>query len=177
MCEAALSRMSSLTCIPGVPTLFQAPGWAKALPALGVHGLGHEELQDLPRPGCGSEGKRGPRRKAPGAGGGSREFQLAQGIEGPQGVWAAGVPWGHQHKDCLEGPERGEATPQLQMDRERRGGLEACGLRNGHCTWGLGTWTGVWDSERLPDAPWERYPTERKSAVLGSASLLSCPDL
>ena len=120
VCEGALSRMSSLTCIPGVPTLFQAPGWAKALPGLGVHGLGHEELQDLLRPGCGSEGKRGPRRKAPGAGGGSREFQLAQGIEGPQGVWAAGVPWGHQHKDCLEGPERGEATPP-DGQREKRG--------------------------------------------------------
>lgn len=73
-------------------------------------------------------------------------MQGAQGIEGPQGAWDAGVPWGHEQEDCLGGPERGQSYPK--MARERR-----WGLRKHHCAWGSGTWTKSLEYKHLQGAP------------------------
>lgn len=87
MCGGALPQMSSLTCIHEVPTLFRAPfqtpGQAKLSQPWGAQ-PGPEALQDFPGPGCGSGGKRDSR--------GRPTVQGAQGTEGPQGAWDAGVP-------------------------------------------------------------------------------------
>ena len=64
------------------------PQGRQSSPSLGGPRPRPEALQEFPGPGCGSGGKRDSR--------GRPTVQGAQGIEGPQGAWDAGVPWGHE---------------------------------------------------------------------------------
>ena len=105
------------------------PQSRQSSPRLGGPRPGPEALQDLSGPRYGSRRKRDSK--------GRPTVQGAQGTEGPQGAWDAGVPWGHKQEDCLGGPERGQSYPKMKEDGVKESTTALRGQGPGQRVWSI----------------------------------------